>query len=171
MDSLSVKIDRLALGAETPLADIIKLEELLEKIQVTISSYTSQKNFDKVNTLSDLWEALGENRVTHMRMNGNRRLLQGMNGFQNSTLSYITSALRTLQRAKRMLESFDGVWPVAIPEMDGERTSMINHENNLKEGLEHLQEMQRQVVKRRGRAIALKDKDKGKEPYVPQVSS
>jgi hypothetical protein len=66
---------------------------------VAISSYTSQKNFDKVDTHSDLWEALGENRVTHVRVDGNRRLLQ--DGFQNSTLSYITSALRTLKRAKK----------------------------------------------------------------------
>jgi hypothetical protein len=110
MDSLSVKIDRLALGAETLLVDIMKLEELLEKIQVTISSYTSQKNFDKVNTFSDLWEALGENRVTHMRMDRNRRLLQGMNGFQNSTLSCITSAENVTER-RMILESFDGVWP------------------------------------------------------------
>ncbi|KAH9972768.1 hypothetical protein BGW80DRAFT_1459517 [Lactifluus volemus] len=47
-----LKTDRLALGAETPLADIITLEELLENIQVAISSYTSQKNFDKVDTHS-----------------------------------------------------------------------------------------------------------------------
>jgi hypothetical protein len=52
---------------------------------------------------------------------------------------------------------------VAIPEKDGERTSMINHVNNLKEGLEHLREMQRQVVKRQERAMALKDKDQGKD--------
>lgn len=40
----------LALGAETPLADIIKLEERLATIQVTISCEASRKNFDNVNT-------------------------------------------------------------------------------------------------------------------------
>jgi hypothetical protein len=86
MDSLSVKIDRLALGAETPLADIIKLEKRLRMIQVTISCDTSQKNLNKANTLPDLWAALGENQVASTRMNDNQRSLQGMDNIKTGPL-------------------------------------------------------------------------------------
>jgi len=152
MDLLSVKIERLSLGAEAPLVDLINLDKQLAKVQETATHKASQITSDKANVLSDLWAALSGNRVTSKRMDENRKILQTFDSTKNCALTYVTSAQRALQTAKKQL--IDLRRRVAMPEPVGEATPITVHANSLKDGIEDLQEMKSQVVQRGGRGVA-----------------
>jgi hypothetical protein len=146
MDLLSVKIERLSLGAEAPLVDLINLDKQLAKIQETTTHKASQSQttYDKANVLSDLWEALSGNRQTSKRMDENRRILQTFDNTKNCALTYAISAQRALQTAKKQL--VDLRRRVAMPEPVGEATPITVHLNSLNDGIEDLQKMKARVA-------------------------
>ena len=152
MDLLSVKIERLSLGAEAPLVDLINLDKQLAKIQETATHKAFQKTSDKVDVLSGLWAVLSGNRMALKRMDENRRILQTFDSTKNCALTYVTSAQRALQTAKKQLMELRR--RVAMPEPVGEATPITVHANSLKDGIEDLQEIKTQVVQRRGRGVA-----------------
>ncbi len=150
MDSLSVKIDRLSLGAEAPLVDLINLDKQLAMIQETVSRKASRKTPDEsheTRILSDLWATLGEGRVSTKRIDEVRRVLESFDSTKNRALAYVTSAQRALRTAKKQIVELRR--RVAMPEPDSEATLITVHASHLKDSIEDLQEMRTQVAQRR----------------------
>ena len=88
VDSFSVKVERLSVGAEAPLVDLVDLDKQLAKIQETILLKASRKAPDKADILSDLWEELSENRAAPRRMDKNRKIFQGFGSTKNCARAY-----------------------------------------------------------------------------------
>lgn len=151
VDSFSVKVERLSVGAEAPLVDFVDIDKQMAKIQETILRKASQKALDKANILSDLWAELSENRAAPKRMDKNTRILQSFDSTKNYALAYVTSAQRALQMAKKQMVELRQ--RVAMPDPVGEATPTAVHVNRLRDGLENLQEMRAREVQRRERAI------------------
>ena len=152
VDSFSVKVERLSVGVEAPLADLVDLYRQLAKIQETILLEASRKVSDKADILSDLWAELGENRAAPKRMDKNRRILQSFNSTKNYSLAYVTSAQRALQTAKKQMVGLRR--RISMPEPASEATPTAAHINRLRVGLENLQELRVREAQRRERAIA-----------------
>jgi hypothetical protein len=149
MGLLSVKMERLSLGAEAPLVDLINLDKQLAKIQEIVTYKPPRKASDEADVLSDLWVVLSRNRMTPKRMDESRRIVQTFDSTKNCALTYVTSAQRALQTAKKQLVELRQ--RAAMPKRVGEATPMTVHANSLKDGMEDLQEMKTRVVQRRGR--------------------
>ena len=151
VDSFSVKVERLSVGVEAPLVDLVDLYRQLAKIQETILLKASRKASDKTDILSDLWAELSENRAAPKRTDKNRRILQSFNRTKNYALAYVTSAQRALQMAKK--QTVELRRRVSMPEPVNEATPTAVHINRVRDGLENLQEMRARGVQRRERAI------------------
>jgi len=152
VDSFSVKVERLSVGVEAPLVDLVDLYRQLAKIQETTLLKASRKASDKTDILSDLWAELSENRAAPKRMDNNRRILQSFNRTKNYALAYVTSAQRALQTAKK--QTVELRRRGSMPEPVSEATPTAVHINRVRDGLENLQEMRAREVQRRERAIA-----------------
>jgi len=152
VDSFSVKVERLSVGAEAPLVDLVELDKQLARIQETILLKAFRKASDKADILSDLWEELSENRAAPSRMDKNRRILQSFDSTKNCALAYVTSAQRALRTAKK--QTVELRQRVAKPQPVSEATPTAVHVNRLRDGLENLQLMRAREVQRRERAIA-----------------
>jgi hypothetical protein len=151
VDSFSVKVARLSVGAEAPLVDLVDLNKQLAKIQETILLKASRKASDTAN-LSNLWAELSENKAASKRIDKNRRVLQSFDSTKNYALTYVTSAQRALQTAKKQIVELR--WRVSIPKPVSEATPTAVHINRLRDGLENLQEIKIREVERRKRVIA-----------------
>lgn len=152
VDSFSVKVARLSVGAEAPLGDLVDLNKQLAKTQETISLKASRKASDRTNNLSNLWAELSENKAAPKRIDKNRRVLQSLDSTKNHALAYVTSVQRALQTARKQMVELR--WRVSIPEPVSEATPTAVHINRLKDGLENLQEIRTREVERRKRVIA-----------------
>ena len=152
VDSFSVKVARLSVGAEAPLGDLVDLNKQLAKIQETISLKASRKASDRTNNLSNLWAELSENKAAPKRIDKNRRVLQILDSTKNHALAYVTSVQRALQTARKQM--VEPRWRVSIPEPVSEATPTAVHLNRLRDGLENLQEIRTREVERRERVIA-----------------
>jgi hypothetical protein len=148
MDLLSVNIERLTLGAEAPLVDLIDLDKQLVKIRETVTHNASTETSE---IFVDLWEVLSGNKMTPKRIDENRSILQAFDSTRDSALAYVTSAQRGLQTARKQMGELRQ--RVAMPESGGETTPMTIL-NSLRDGIDGLQEMKTQLVRRRGRAVA-----------------
>ena len=152
VDSFSVKVARLSVGAESPLVDLVDLNKQLVKIQDTILLKVSRKASERASNLSNLWAELSENKAAPKRIDKNRRVLQSFDSTKNYALAYVTSAQMALQTAKKQMVELR--WRVSVPEPVSEATPTAVHINRLRDGLENLQEIRTREVARRKRVIA-----------------
>lgn len=152
VDSFSVKVERLSVGAEAPLVDLVDLDKQLAKIQEAILLKASRNASDTADILSGLWEELSENRAGPRRVDKNRKILQSFASTKDCARAYVTSAQWALQTAKK--QTVELRRRVAMPQPVSKATPTAVHVNRLRDGLENLQEMRAREVQRRERAIA-----------------
>lgn len=161
MDVQSTQLSRLVLEAELSLANLDRLEQLLNTLHEQVVREDKTISQEKTELLSALWTKLGGNKGHLHNKDYHLQLLKALGDYRRRALAQVMGALQTLHAMSEDTEELRA--KVAAPEIVGERIPVEVHMKSIRAGLVRLSEGRvraRALEEEAARRILLQDDEK-----------